>query len=208
MAEQVSLRHIFVDHSNIWGGARLASKWLGRSEPEWTTRISVKNLNIVLGGTKLGTSQKLVSGGIPPGMEPVWQEYQRAGFDVNRLFKDHVNWTECGVDHNIIGHMWRLLAMHESSPITLVLASGDGRTNEFKTSFLEVVQRIVNPSHCPKWKLELYSFDWASPNSSGINSPTNKRLRKLVEDSPKSTFINLVGHFDAVTYYQPDLPVA
>lgn len=204
MPDPISLRHIFVDHSNIWGGARLASQWLRRAEPEWTTRISVKNLNVILGGTKIGTSRKLVSGGIPPGMEPVWTEYQKAGFDVNRLFKDHTDWTERGVDHNIIGHMWRLIAKEEASPITLVLASGDGRTNEFGTSFIEVVERVCSPQHCPNWKLELYSFDWETPNERKICSPTKKKLRAIVEKSPKATFHNLLDSFDKVAFHKPD----
>jgi hypothetical protein len=204
MPDLISLRHIFVDHSNIWDGARLASQWLGRQEPEWATRISVKSLNVILGGKKLGTSSKHVSGGIPPGMEPVWTEYQKAGFDVNRLFKNHTDWTERGVDHNIIGHMWRLVAKEESSPITLVLASGDGRTNEFGASFIEIVERVCSQHHCPNWKLELYSFDWDTPNGRNINSPTKKKLKSIVEKSPKATFCNLLDSFDDFVYYKPD----
>ena len=205
MPDTISLRHIFVDHSNIWGGCRLASQWLSKPEPEWTARVSVRNLDTILGGRKLGTSRKLVSGGIPPGMESVWQEYERAGFDVNRLFKDHSNWIECGVDHNIIGHMWRLMAKHENDPITLVLASGDGRVNEFGTSFREVLERACSASHCPHWKIELFSFDWQTPNKRSICSPTKKKLRSLIENSPKGTFTNLLDHFDKVVYFQPDI---
>ena len=136
-------RFIFVDHSNIWGGHWPATKIKNPELPDWSARISVRNLDAVLQGGKKVTSLKIVSGGIPPGMEPVWQEYNKAGFDVQRLFKDHINWKECGVDHTIIGHMWRLLAKHQAAHVQLVLASGDGRTNEFGRVFSRFFKKFV-----------------------------------------------------------------
>jgi hypothetical protein len=40
--------------------------------------------------------------------------------------------------------MWRLLAKYPDPPTLLVLASGDGHQNEFGTSFLEVLEEILD----------------------------------------------------------------
>lgn len=67
MAKALALTHIFVDHSNMWGGARLASRVQHAKTPESHARISVPNLDRVLGGTKPGVTTKIESGGVPPG---------------------------------------------------------------------------------------------------------------------------------------------
>jgi hypothetical protein len=51
----------------------------------------------------------------PPGMEGLWEQYKKHGYDMQRLFRGH-DWKERGVDHSIIGHMWRLAALHRDSP--------------------------------------------------------------------------------------------
>ena len=109
ISERLTLIHIFVDHSNIWGGARGASRLKDPKVPDISARVSVRHLHRILGGERQGVSTKIVSGGIPPGMEGVWAEYQRYGYDTPRLVCGD-NWKERGVDHTIIGHMWRLLA--------------------------------------------------------------------------------------------------
>ena len=70
-SELVRLRHIFIDHSNMWGGDRLASRIKNASIADETARISIKTLDRLLGGKKLGTSTKIVCGGIPPGIGKV-----------------------------------------------------------------------------------------------------------------------------------------
>jgi hypothetical protein len=201
MAEIIQFRHIFVDHSNIWGGARLATKLKRPDIPDWEARISVKKLDRILGGGLRGVSTKIVSGGIPPGMETVWAEYQGAGYNAQRLFRDE-NWKERGVDHTIIGHMWRLLAQNRDHPVTLVLASGDGRVNEFGTSFYEVLTEVLNTKHYPNWRLELVSFDWPMPNPEKVNSPLGRKVRQLVEGSDRAKLVNLIDNYGSVVYFE------
>jgi hypothetical protein len=81
-------RHIFIDHSNIWGGARLATRILDPTKNEADARLSIKRLNRVLGGTSANVATRIVSGGIPPGMETVWTEYRSCGYDKQRLIRD------------------------------------------------------------------------------------------------------------------------
>ena len=201
MADLIGFTHIFVDHSNMWGGARCASKIHYPKVDDERARISARGLDRVLRGTRRGTSTKVVSGGVPPGLEGMWSEYQKAGYDTQRLFRDK-HWKEHGVDHTLIGHMWRLMAIHQSAPTTLVIASGDGRRNEFGTSFIEVVREILTHKRYDTWTVELASFDWVAAKHGGISSPTNPRMREIVEKSPRGEFINLFDSYAAVVYHQ------
>lgn len=111
--------HLFIDHSNIWGGARAATRVRDPQIPDKQARLSIRKLDRVIGGQEKGLSTKIVSGGVPPGMEAVWAEYQDLNYDSQRLFRD-TQWKERGVDHSIIGHMWRLLALHPTAPTLLI----------------------------------------------------------------------------------------
>jgi hypothetical protein len=163
----------------------------------------VKQLNTILGGAVggKGTTSKIVSGGVPPGMAGVWDEYEAVGYNTQRLFRDE-KWKERGVDHSIIGHMWRILSKHRDDPTVLVLASGDGRMNDFKTSFYEVLHEVLKPKDYLKWNVELYSFDWPMPNSQNINSPTKAKMKKLVEESNRGKFVNLMDCYEKLVYHQ------
>jgi hypothetical protein len=133
-------------------------------------------------------------------MEGVWSEYASYNYDSQRLFRDK-QWKERGVDHSIIGHMWRLIALHTTAPTVLVLASGDGKKNEFGTSFYEVLREILTHTKYDSWHVRLASFDWDSFATS-IGSPTAKKMRAIVDGSPRGTFINLMDHYDKVVYHQ------
>jgi hypothetical protein len=197
---RVRLRHIFIDHSNIWGGARLANRVRHPKIPDDLARLNVRKLDQILGGTKIGTSTRIVSGGIPPGMEGLWAEYQRHGYDTQRLFRGK-DWKERGVDHSIIGHMWRLVSRSRTAPIDLVLASGDGSRNEFGTSFLEVIDEVLSHREFTDWHVNLVSFHW-DPPVGVIRSPTNSRMLRLVESSQRAGFTNLMDHYDRLVYHE------
>lgn len=203
---RVTLVHIFVDHSNVWGGARAASRIKDPALPDLSARVKIRNLDRILTGRRQGVSRKIVSGGIPPGMEGVWAEYQDHGYDTQRLVRDE-EWKERGVDHTIVGHMWRLLAKNRDAPTLLVLASGDGQPNEFGTSFYEVLQEILGRRHYPAWQVQLVSFDWEYPNAASIRSPTSKKMKRLVEESDRASFVNLFDHYADVVFHKEWKPV-
>jgi len=204
--DRMTLTHIFVDHSNIWGGARLAAQIRDPKQHEDRARISVRRFDDVLKGRRQGVSTKIVSGGIPPGMEPLWAEYQKCGYDTQRLFRGK-DWKERGVDHSIIGHMWRLLTLYRDAPTTLVLASGDGKKNEFGTSFLEVLEEVLRPGRYAEWRVELASFDWKYPDDAAVRSPTAARVRQLVDKASQASFINLMDSYPKLVYFQKDSAV-
>jgi len=205
-AERIVMAHLFVDHSNIWGGARAASRLKEPgATPDISARVSIRHLNRILGGDKQGVSTKIVSGGIPPGMEGVWSEYQTFGYDTQKLVRDD-DWKERGVDHTIIGHMWRLLAKYRDVPTLLVLASGDGGRNEFGTSFLEVLEEVLTRDTYVSWQVKVASFDWEYPNKPGIRSPTAAKMKRLVETSQRAQFVNLFDAYGKVVYHQEWTP--
>jgi len=200
MKDKITLKHIFIDHSNIWGGARLASRIRNPAKPDGDARLSVRKLDQVLGGRDQGVSTKIVSGGIPPGMEMVWTEYQAAGYDTQRLYRD-TNWRERGVDHSLIGHIWRLAAKHRTSPTELVLASGDGKANEFRTSFYEILELVLDDSQYASWSVTVASFDW-DVNLTGIYPPTAGKIRNIVTRSPRAKLLNLFDHYEKIVFHQ------
>ncbi|HEX5761358.1 MAG TPA: hypothetical protein VF121_19400 [Thermoanaerobaculia bacterium] len=132
-------------------------------------------------------------------MEGVWAQYESHHYDTQGLFRDK-QWKERGVDHSIIGHMWRLVALHPTAPTILVLASGDGKKNEFSTSFYEVLYEILTHKKYESWSVRLASFHWESA-ASGVPSPTALKMRNLV-DKDRGEFINLMDHYDKLVYYQ------
>jgi hypothetical protein len=100
--------------------------------------------------------------------------------------------------------MWRLAALHASTNVELVLASGDGKRNEFGTSFLEVLEEVILHERYKTWQVTLASFDWKYPDDGSYRSPTNAKMRKLVENSPRGRFINLFDHCDKLVYHEAD----
>ncbi|MFN7573412.1 MAG: hypothetical protein ACK5TK_18545 [Betaproteobacteria bacterium] len=194
-------KHIFIDHSNIWGGARLSSKIQSPGKKDIDARISVKNLNRVLGGNANNVATKIVSGGIPPGMEGVWTEYQACGYDTQRLFRD-ANWKERGVDHSLIGHMWRLATKNRTKPTELVLASGDGKVNEFGTSFFEILELVLkDDAEYASWSVTVATFDWDRTQMRAA-TPTSSKIRNLVQSSTRGKLLNLFAHYASIVYHQ------
>lgn len=140
-------------------------------------------------------------------MEGVWAEYQHHGYDTQRLVRDD-NWKERGVDHTIIGHIWRLLAKYRDVPSLLVLASGDGHRNEFGTSFLEVLEEVLNRGKYDPWQVQLASFDWDYPNDAGVRSPTSSKMKRLVEKkADRAKFINLFAAYERIVYHKEWTPL-
>lgn len=193
-------KHIFIDHSNIWGGARLASKIRTPKKPEADARLSIRNLDQILGGRSVNVVTKIVSGGVPPGMEMVWSEYQNAGYDTNRLFRD-ANWKERGVDHSLIGHMWRLATKHRSQPTHLILASGDGKSNEFGTSFYEILELVLTDAAYSSWQVTVATFDWDS-RALGVLPPTSSKVRNIVTNSTRGNLLNLFAYYDKIVFHK------
>lgn len=89
--------------------------------------------------------------------------------------------------------------LHQTSAMTLILASGDGKRNEFGTSFAEIVREGLTHSRYDKWRVELASFHWDGEKPL---PPTNRRMMELVTRSPRGEFVNLFDSYSSLVYHE------
>jgi hypothetical protein len=147
-------RHIFVDNSNIYGGAQRASEILEPNALKMSVRLYYRNFFNLIEGPEVAT--RVLAGSVPPGNEPLWQTARDLGYDTDllkRVEQDDGSLTEQAVDEML--HLKMANAMLDfDSPQTLVIASGDGRESNWQTSFPEQAQRALRIG----WNVEVWSW--------------------------------------------------
>ena len=140
--ELVGLRHIFIDHSNMWGGDRLASRIKNASIADETARISIKTLDLLLGGKKVAHQPTIVCGGTRLDGEGLWQ----CTVHVDTTLRD------CSEGPTGRNEVWTMqLIRHIFSSSNAPRFSSTSGTcfwrrflvNEFATSFYEVIEDTV-----------------------------------------------------------------
>lgn len=181
--------HIFVDNSNIFGGAQRAA---GTHEPEavWmAVRVYYKNFfKLIEHGHRPVT--KILAGSVPPGNEALWKYARRGGYSTDLLQKienDNGNLAEQGVDEMIHLKIANALLDHDP-PQKLVLATGDGNLSDFDTSFVRQTERALKQG----WKVEIWSWEeQLSGRYNSIEVPSHKALQINLLDNyyKKVTFI-------------------
>lgn len=148
-------RHIFIDSSNIYGGAQRAARTLEPHVPWSAMRIYFRNLFTLLerGGE---VTTRVLAGSLPPGNEALWDHARTYGYDTDllrRIERDDGRLVEQGVDEML--HLKIANALLDfPSPQTLVIASGDGRISNFNTSFVDQVKRALRLN----WEVEVWSW--------------------------------------------------
>lgn len=153
MTQQV---HLFVDNSNIIGGAqRLAFERDGA--PWMATRVYWRNFFRLIEGSMLPAT-RVLAGSLPPGNEELWEYSRKHGYDttlLRRVQRDDGRLGEQAVDEVLHARIAGVLLDYSSPPEqVLVLATGDGNLSEFGTSFLQQVSRAVRLG----WKVKIYSW--------------------------------------------------
>jgi len=88
-----------------------------------------------------------------------------------------------------------------------VLASGDGKENEFGTSFVEVLFEVLRHDTYKTWDVTVASFDWEYPNAANVRSPTSAKVKNLVDASPRGNFLNLFDHYSKLVYHKAWKPL-
>jgi hypothetical protein len=76
--------HIFLDNSNIFGGAQKTAKEKERV-PWKCVRIDYSNLFRLLLHGKTNRRTSMLAGSVPPGNDALWDAANNAGFDTNLL---------------------------------------------------------------------------------------------------------------------------
>ena len=147
--------HIFLDNSNIFGGAqRVAAE---REQAPWPcVRVDYENLFRVLRHGKMNSGISMLAGSVPPGNDALWAAAQKAGFDttlLRRVENDDGRLVEQGVDEAIHLRIGNLL-LDAPVPERIVIATGDGRQTEQDCSFTDQVRRAATRG----WNVEIWSW--------------------------------------------------
>ncbi len=147
--------HVFVDNSNVYGGAQRASVTL---EPEavWmAVRVYYRNL---FGLIEQGFSPvtRVIAGSVPPGNKALWDHARAAGYNtdlLNKIKTEDARLVEQGVDEVVHLKIANALLDH-TAPQTLILCTGDGHESDFGTSFTKQIERALTHG----WDVIIWSW--------------------------------------------------
>jgi hypothetical protein len=149
-------RHIFVDNSNIYGGAQRAAAKLEPGAVSMAVRVYYRNFFqlVEAGGADIAT--RALAGSVPPGSEPLWQTARDLGYNTDllkRVESDTGRLAEQAVDEMLHLKIANTL-LDYNEPQTLVIGSGDGRVSDFDTSFPGQAERALKRG----WTIEVWSW--------------------------------------------------
>jgi hypothetical protein len=148
--------HIFLDNSNIFGGAQTTAR--AKEKAPWPcVRIEYEQLFRLLLQGKRDRKTSMLAGSVPPGNEALWTAARAAGFDttlLHRVDNDTGRLVEQGVDEAIHLRIANIL-LDAVAPGTIILATGDGRPTEQGSSFPQQVRRAARRD----WNVEIWSWD-------------------------------------------------
>jgi hypothetical protein len=147
-------RHVFVDNSNIYGGAQLAASGIEPGGHWLSVRVDYRNLFRLIEGDDVAT--RILAGSVPPGNEALWQTVRDLGYDTDLLIRveqDDGRLGEQAVDEMLHLKIANAVLDHEP-PQTLVIASGDGLVSKWGTSFPGQAERALKRG----WNVEVWSW--------------------------------------------------
>ena len=153
--------HVFMDNSNIFGGAQEAAKKQEAYVPWPAIRVYTKNLALLVeGGRKAQT--KILAGSVPPGNDELWRYAKQLGYNTDllrRVASDDGRMLEQGVDELL--HLKIANAILDNDPKhRLVLVTGDGKLSSYGTSFPQQAERALKEG----WVVEVWSWQSALSN--------------------------------------------
>lgn len=174
MGAKNQIVHVFIDNSNIFGGAQDAASKYEPHIPWQAVRVYLKNLvKLVEGDRKAGT--RVLAGSVPPGNEELWKYARTLGYNTDllrRVTADDGRLKEQGVDEML--HLKILIALLDNdSSDRLVLVTGDGKKSDFDTSFPDMARRALKLG----WKVEVWS--WSNCLSNNWKRLLNARAGEI-----------------------------
>lgn len=181
--------HLFVDNSNMFGGARRAAETLEPDAVWLSVRVYYPNLFRLI-EDHYDVQTRVLAGSVPPGNEELWEIARRAGYETDLLRKverDDGRLGEQAVDEMLHLKIANVLLDREP-PQILVLATGDGRLGQFGTSFPLQAERALKRG----WNVEVWSWkDQLSSNFARIppQGGVSVRVRELDPHYRMITFI-------------------
>lgn len=152
--------HVFIDNSNVFGGAQRAAELLEPGVVRKSVRVYYRNLfRLIENGFNPVT--RVLAGSLPPGNETLWEHARSKGYDpdlLHRVDRDDGRLAEQGVDEIVHLKIANVLLDFEA-PQALILVTGDGNESDFGTSFLQQVKRALKRG----WVVHVWS--WAGQQS-------------------------------------------
>jgi hypothetical protein len=180
-------RHIFVDNSNIYGGAQRAAESLEPGSLWMSIRVYYRNFFKLIERNDVAT--RVLAGSVPPGSEALWQTARDLGYDTDllrRVEQEDGRLAEQAVDEMLHLKMANALCDHKP-PQTLVIASGDGRDSQYRTSFPGQAERALKQG----WDVEVWSWGEQLTN----------RYNRLCRDYPGRVIVKkLDPHYKSITF--------
>ncbi len=169
------VHHVFIDNSNVFGGAQSMSKRVEKHVPWPALRVHFRNLVLLVeGGQEIST--RVLAGSVPPGDDDLWQYAKDMKYETNllrKVEKDDGRLGEQGVDELLHLKIANLL-LDSEQPQALVLVTGDGRVSEFGTGFALQAQRALKRG----WQVEVWSWKSAlSPAFSQLAAAHPGKIR-------------------------------
>ncbi|MBI4314549.1 MAG: NYN domain-containing protein [Chloroflexi bacterium] len=147
--------HIFIDNSNMYGGAQRAA---GTNEPAalWmAVRLYYRSFFLLIEGSDTAIT-RMLGGSVPPGNDALWQHARDAGYNTDllkRVENDSGNLVEQGVDEVMHLKIANVLLDYEP-PQKLIICTGDGNESDFGTSFLQQAKRALKRG----WHVDVWSW--------------------------------------------------
>ena len=148
-------RHVFIDNSNLFGGAQRAATTLEPGAVWLAVRLYYRNLFRLMEGTD-GVTSRVLAGSVPPGNEGLWENARQNGYDTDllrRVENDDGRLVEQAVDEMLHLKIANALLDNPGNH-TLVIGSGDGRTSTWNTSFPGQAERALRLG----WNVEVWSW--------------------------------------------------
>lgn len=182
--------HVFIDNSNVLGGARRAAKKQEPGVPWYALRIHFENFFGLIEANRPAAT-RVLGGSIPPGHEALWEAARAHGYGTDllqKIKKDTGRLGEQGVDELLHLKIANALLDHKP-PQTLVLVTGDGSTSEFQTSFADQVKRASRHG----WHIEVWS--WREQLSGAFARLVRQGVQNLVVNE-------LDSHYHSITFVQ------
>ncbi|CAF1565821.1 unnamed protein product, partial [Didymodactylos carnosus] len=177
--------HIIVDNSNVFIAAQhlfsISTSKNGlpsQSQQDAGIRINIGNLVTVIeqGRRPSDIRTRLVGGSTPPKTARVWTEWETCGYRCLLGDRSHHD-KEVFLDDMLHAQILTIVTDHEDNVNdaanssrrlqTLILVSGDGNSNDNRTSFPTVVLKALKR----KWLVEIWS--WKASLSSKFNEIQN-----------------------------------
>jgi hypothetical protein len=180
--------HIFIDNSNMIGGAQRTARTLEPGAPWQSVRLYHRNFFRLLEHTH-DVQTRVLGGSLPPDNDALWDYARDAGYDtslLHRIERDNGRLAEQAVDEVLHLGIANALLDHDP-PQLLVIATGDGNQGEFGTSFDEQVSRALRRG----WEVEVWS--WQSQLSGRFRG-----IRTATGATPQ--IMSLDPHYFSITY--------